>query len=86
MQVDMINEIWGELKRYINTVDRVEAAENMIAIMVEHDCDPEDIRESFAHDSEVKRALAEYLDEGHNESEVDDEEEEPDYDDENWDD
>lgn len=82
----MVNEIWGELKRYINTVDRSEAADAMIAIMIEHDCDPEDIRENFAHDSEVKRALAEYLDEGHDESDVDEEEEEADYDDENWDD
>lgn len=86
MQVEMINEIWGELKRYINTVDRAEAADTMIAIMIEHDCDPEDIRETFAHDSEIKRALAEYLDEGHDESEIDDEEDETDYDDENWDD
>lgn len=86
MQVGMINEIWGELKRYINTVDRNEAAENMIAIMIEHDCDPEDIRESFAHDTDVKRALADYLDQGHDESEAEYEEEETDYDDENWDD
>jgi len=85
MQVQMISEIWGELKRYINTVDRSEAAENMIAIMIEHDCDPEDIKEEFSNDSDVKRALADYLDQGHDEQE-DVEEEEPDYDDENCDD
>jgi hypothetical protein len=84
MQVEMVSEVWSELKRYVNTVDRAEAAESMIAIMIEHDCTAEDIRSAFGHDSEVKRALADYL--GQENAEEEEYEEEPDVDDENWDD
>jgi hypothetical protein len=86
MQTQMISEVWGELKRYINTVDRSEAAESMIAIMIDYDCDPEDIRTAFSGDSEFKRALADYLDQENPEEEYSEEEDEHDIDDENWED
>jgi hypothetical protein len=86
MQTQMISEFWGELKRYINTVDRSEAAESMIAIMIDHDCDPEDIRTAFSSDSEFKRILADYLDQENSEEEYSEEEDEHDIDDENWED
>jgi hypothetical protein len=58
----LANEIWSELKRYINTVDRDEAAETLVAVLVDHDIDADDIRDAFKSDSEVKRALTSYLD------------------------
>jgi hypothetical protein len=56
------SEVWNELKRYVNTVDRQEAAETLVAVLIDHDEDVEDIRDAFKHDSDVKRALTAYLD------------------------
>lgn len=62
MTSQVASEIWGELKRYVNTVDRSEAAETLVAVLIDHDEDVEDIRDAFKHDSDVKRALTAYLD------------------------
>ena len=56
------SEIWSELKRYVNTVDRSEAAEAIVSILIDHDSDIEDIRDAFKSDSDIKRALTVYLD------------------------
>jgi hypothetical protein len=56
------NEIWSELKRYVNTVDRADAAETIVSILIDHDSDVEDIRDAFKGDVDIKRALTVYLD------------------------
>jgi hypothetical protein len=81
------NEIWSELKRYINTVDRNEAAETVISILIDHDSDVDDIRDAFKGDSDIKKALTTYLDNDKDYAEEDEEEieDEEDYsEDENW--
>jgi uncharacterized membrane protein YhiD involved in acid resistance len=80
------SEVWNELKRYVNTVDRQEAAETLVAVLIDHDEDVEDIRDAFKHDSDVKRALTAYLDNDKNYDEEDAEEDidEEDYDDDDW--
>ncbi len=75
MDENLASVIWSELKRYINTVDRAEAAENLVSILVDNDSDPEDIKEAFKGDSDVKRALVDYL----KEEEVEEEEYEEEY-------
>ena len=78
-------EIWGELKRFVNTVDRNEAAETVVQILMDNDCDAEDIRDAFKGDSDIKRALTVYLDNDKDYSEdeeVDPEEE--DYNEDDW--
>ena len=70
-------EVWSELKRYIPAVDRDEAAEIVVSTLIDNDCDPDDIRDAFKGDSEIKRALAGYMDEVEDE---DDEDDEPDWD------
>ena len=62
MSTDVASEIWGELKRYVNIVDRLEAAENIVAILIDHDCTVDEIRDSFKGDSDIKKALTAYLD------------------------
>ena len=76
MSVELSSEIWNELKRYINTVDREEAAEVLVSVLVDNDADPDDIREMFKGDKEVKVALAAYI------KDLIDDPEEEDYDDE----
>ena len=56
------SEIWAELKRYVNTVDRNEAAETIVSILIDNDSDVEDIRNAFKGDADIKRALTAYLD------------------------
>lgn len=77
MHSEVASEIWSELKRYINTVDRVEAAETLISTLINYDEDVEDIRNAFKGDSDVKKALVEYLD---NDQTEDEEEEQYDQD------
>jgi hypothetical protein len=85
MHSDVASEIWGEIKRYVNTVDRQEAAETLVAVLIDHDEDVEDIRSAFKSDSDVKRALTAYLD---NDKSYDDDEEpeEPEDEDNDWED
>ena len=80
------SEIWGELKRFVNTVDRAEAAETVVQILMDNDSDVEDIRDAFKGDSDIKRALTSYLDndkdyaaEDEDEDEYEEEEEDEDW-------
>ena len=77
MHSEVASEIWSELKRYINTVDRAEAAEVLISTLVNYDEDVEDIRDAFKGDSDIKKALVAYLD---NDQDEEDDEEEEEYD------
>jgi hypothetical protein len=77
----LANEIWSELKRFVNTVDRAEAAETMVQILMDNDSDVEDIRTAFKGDSDIKRALTAYLDNDKDYVEEEDAEEEEDFDD-----
>ena len=76
MSEAIASEIWGELKRFVNTVDRAEAAETVIQILMDNDSDVEDIRDAFKGDSDIKRALTAYLD--NDKDYVEEEDEEPD--------
>ena len=82
MSVELSREIWNEIKRYVNTVDRDEAAETLVAVLIDNDVDADEIKSAFKSDSEVKRALASYLkdhaDEEEYDEEDDDDDDEPD--------
>ena len=79
MSEQLASVIWGELKRYINTVDRADAAETVVQILMDNDSDVEDIRDAFSGDRDIKTALTTYLD---NDKDYVDEDEDEDYDDE----
>jgi hypothetical protein len=72
MSTEVASEIWGELKRYINVVDRMEAAESVVAILIDHDHTVDDILDSFKGDADIKKAMTIYLD--NDQDYVDDEE------------
>jgi hypothetical protein len=84
MTEELASIIWDELKRYINVVDRSDAAENLIGILIDNDCDPNEIKSAFKNDSEFKKALSSYLS-SHDEEEEDIEEELEEEDIEDWD-
>ena len=81
MHSDIASEIWNELKRYINTVDREEAADVLVSLLIDHDEDADDIKSAFKGDADIKRALTSYI---QNEEEYDEEEELDDLEDEDY--
>lgn len=60
MSVSLASELWGELKRYISTVDRDEAADTVVNILIDNDIDVEEIKSNFKGDAEIKRALSQF--------------------------
>jgi hypothetical protein len=80
MSVELSKEIWDELKRYVNTVDRDEAAETLVSVLIDNDADADEIKTVFKSDTEVKRALAHYLKDHEDHEDEDDEDDE----DEDW--
>jgi len=81
MSVDLASEIWAELKRYVNKVDRDEAAEAMVSVLIDNDISADEIKDAFKGDSDVKGALAHYL-----KDHVEDDEDEDDDEDKDWED
>ena len=61
MSIELSREIWNELKRYVNTVDRDEAAATLVAVLIDNDADADEIKSVFKTEPDVKRALASYL-------------------------
>lgn len=82
MAVNLANEVWQELKRYVNGMDRAEAAEALVSVLIDNDISAEEIKSAFKSDSEVKQALKQYLDDHADEEEdYDDDYDEDDEDD-----
>ena len=79
MSVELAKEIWDEIKRYVNTVDRAEAAETLVSVLIDNDVDADEIKDVFKSDSEVKRALTSYL-KDHADDEEEDEDDDYEYD------
>jgi hypothetical protein len=73
MAVNLANEVWQEIKRYVNGMDRAEAAEALVSVLIDNDVSAEEIKVAFKSDSEVKQALKQYLDDHADEEEDDDE-------------
>jgi hypothetical protein len=83
MSVELAKEIWDEIKRYVNTVDRAEAAETLVSVLIDNDVAADEIKEVFKSDSEVKRALAHYL-KDHADDDEEDEDEDENYEDDDY--
>lgn len=83
MAVNLANEVWQEIKRYVNGMDRAEAAEALVSVLIDNDISAEEIKSAFKSDSEVKQALKQYLDDH---AEEDDDYDDDDYDEEEDDD
>jgi hypothetical protein len=82
MSVELSKEVWDELKRYVNIVDRADAAETLVSVLIDNDCAADDIKSVFKSDSEVKKALTSYL-KDHADEDEEDEDEDFEYDEEN---
>jgi hypothetical protein len=79
MATQIVYEIWSELSRFLNPLDKVDAAESLVSILIDHDISAEEIADTFKKDKAIKTALEPYLDEIHEEEEEYYEEEDEDY-------
>jgi ribosomal protein L12E/L44/L45/RPP1/RPP2 len=84
MSVELAKEIWDELRRHVNVVDRDEAAETLVSVLIDNDVDAGDIKSTFKTDSAVKAALASYLKDHAEEEEDEDDYEEDEEEDEDY--
>ena len=76
MSVEVAHDLWNELRRFLSTPDRAEAADTVVAVLIDNDYDAEDIRQAFKGDKDIKQALESYIDD----ADTDQEEEQEDYD------
>jgi hypothetical protein len=81
MDIELSKEIWTELKRYINTVDRDEAAETLVSVLIDNDAEADEIKSVFKTEPDIKRAVTSYLKNHEDDDEdlIDDEDEYEDY-------
>ena len=87
MSLDLAQEIWSELKQFLSEVDRSDAADCLVHLLVDHDYDADSIKSAFKSDGDVKSSLRAYISELEGDTAEDDEEAEyDDYDDDNDDD
>jgi hypothetical protein len=85
MSVELAKEIWDEIKRHVNVVDRDDAAETLVSVLIDNDCNADDIKSVFKTDSAVKAALAHYLKDHADDEDEDEDEEDFEYDEEDTD-
>ena len=78
MSAEIASEIWSELKRYISSVDRSEAADSLVAALIDNDFDAADIRSAFKGDEDIRAALQTYLDDDQDDVDYEDDEYEDD--------
>lgn len=82
MDVDVISEVWDVVRHHIDNNSRKEAAEELVAYMIENNVEPSEILDSFRGDKDVAKAVQIYDDRN-----LQDEEEDyydDDYDDEDY--
>ena len=73
MSVDVAYDIWTELRRFLSTPDRAEAADSLVNVLIDNDYDAEEIRTAFKGDNDVRQALQSYLDDAEEDTEEDSE-------------
>jgi hypothetical protein len=61
MSLHLVNEIWKVLKPSIEAGDMNGAAETLVNYLVDEDYSPNEIKQVFRGDSEIKDALTYYL-------------------------
>jgi hypothetical protein len=84
MHSTLVSELWYELKRHIPASDRADAAETVVAVLVNNDEDIDDIKTAFKSDREIKTALMAYLDTEKSYDEEDEEEYDDEEDNDEW--
>jgi hypothetical protein len=62
MDLAIISEIWDALRNHIDFNDRGDASDAIVNLLIEHNYEPDDIKESFRGDKDINVALKYYAD------------------------
>ena len=57
MSIDLANDLWIELKEYINRAEREDAASAMVELLSDYDHSAEEIVAAFKSDFDVREVL-----------------------------
>lgn len=79
MSVEVAYDIWSELKRYMSSVDRAEAADTLVSVLIDNDYDADEIKSAFKDDKDIRDVLQSYLEDSDSEEDLDEDEELDDY-------
>ena len=75
MAVDLAHDLWQEIKRYVSVVDRHDAADAVVSLLIDNDYDAGQIKDAFEGDNDIKRALQSYLDDAIDDEDLEEEDE-----------
>jgi hypothetical protein len=74
MDLAIISEIWDALRNHIDFNDRSDASDTIVNLLIEHNYEPDDIKEAFRGDKDISVALKYYADQHDMDEEYEDEE------------
>lgn len=57
MYSEFAAELWNEFKNLINPVDREQAADILVSMLIDHDENIEDVKKAFKGDELIKHSL-----------------------------
>lgn len=81
MTLELFDDLWSELKTFVQHTDRDDCAESLVSLLIDSDFEAQDIFNQLGHDIHIKRALSSYLETNDDqEDEEDDEDDEYSYD------
>lgn len=78
VSLTLAKEIWSEMSQYIDESDLTDAADAVLAAMIDNDISSSEIREVFKNDEWMSEAVTTYLKDDHLPLEVDYDDEWPD--------
>ena len=81
MNLDLIAEVWDLLSSHIDLNERRDAADSFVNLLIDNDCEAEEIKESFRGNKEVLQALKYYV----QQHDVEEDEDDYDEDQDEWD-
>lgn len=62
MSLSLVAEMWHAVKESIISSDRGIVADNIIAMLIDHDISPDEIRKAFRGEGDIIDALKYYMD------------------------
>lgn len=78
MNLNFIAEVWEAITQHMNSVDRTDAADSLVNLLIDNDYEAEDIKTAFRGNREVLTALKDYSDTAELEEEYEDYDEDSD--------
>jgi len=76
MDLQLVEEIWYALKSHIHSVYDIEAAaDTLVNLLIDNNCEAEDIKDTFKGERVIMSALKAYIDQHDSEDDEDDDEE-----------